>query len=186
MIELKALWDNEQTLSYLEEIARYVGDESNGSCCVVKAMQMHRKSFYAKLTKDFDVDISICSRNRHPVTFMLNVIVGYEALIEIKNPSQLLNIYQLVGEQAMSGIYLFDKRLKQKVLSIGNSRPHNEMLEQIYDDRSHLAIVIDEDSATSVDLGYVVQIHYGENCRAPAPAIRNSVAPKKVNSRSRT
>ena len=130
--------------------------------CFVHCMQFHPRKYYEEIKKNFDVEIiKLIPRKRSVREKICNSILGYPAMIIVKTPAQILEVFPKIIEQAMGGIYFFNSNNLQEFIAY--AREDLEIFHaKIEVDPSHVKFVVDEDSSSTDSV--IEILNFGSAC----------------------
>lgn len=92
------------------------------------------------------------------------ILVNYQGLVKILNPKALKEIFLKLSEQAMVGLYIFDKKYEESFLKKARSTNIIGRVEyELKNDPEFFIYTVDGDNGES-STGMLEIIHYGKEC----------------------
>jgi hypothetical protein len=123
------------------------------------------KSLYQNLppSQDYEV-VTIESVMGKWTTVVAPFLAGWGGVLWVRNCDCLLRMFELLVEQTMAAIYVFDAGRLDIMMQIAKER-FSELQVAVESDPQHFIYIVDEDAATSSD-DVVEIIKWGPQCQS--------------------
>jgi hypothetical protein len=129
--------------------------------CVVHCIQQRRANFYSTLESEFQVQVITCSGNTVKAA-IAKLMLGFPAVIVIRDYSRIADLFGRVGEQAIAGLYAVKKATLGNWLNLATQDAKN-LENLIRNDSSHFIYQVDEDAAMHDGLSLEI-VSIGADC----------------------
>ena len=160
-------YDNEVSFDLLNHRLKIISDamsHDNGKeyACYLVGMGGLPKSAYLDIQKKFDADVVwVDSLLPKYIKILSCIVASYAGLVKINDPKELPDIFSLMIDQSMAGIYFFPKEYESEFVSLVKKNPLPESSDfGIKEFKDYFFYMVDADNAES-STGIYEVVSYG-------------------------